>query len=90
MKIKAKKFVALLSAAMLFFNIVTGSVASADEATHNSLNSVQTGTDISVQGTDVFGNMLAAELQSAQDQQVENDGQNILSVEIDSFLKWKL
>ena len=82
MKIKAKKFVALLSAAMLFFNIVTGSVASAEEATHNSLNSVQTGTDISVQGTDVFGNMLAAELQSAQDQQVENDGQNILSIEM--------
>ena len=82
MKTRAKRFIALLSSVMLFFNIVSGSVCSAEEATRKLSNSVQTGTDMSVQGTDMFGNMLAAELQSAQDQQIENSGQNIFSIEM--------
>lgn len=82
MKINIKKILAVLSSAVLSVNLICGSICSAEEAVPAYADSVQSGTDMSVYGTDTFGNMLAAELQSAQDEQIENDGQNIFSIEM--------
>ncbi|MGN0692309.1 MAG: hypothetical protein ACI4K7_08180, partial [Oscillospiraceae bacterium] len=82
MKKYAKRLLSLTCSAVMAMNLVCGSVYSAKEAVPVNSDSVQTETEITVQGTDVFGNMLAAELQSAQEQQIENSGNNVFSIEM--------
>ncbi|MGN1303603.1 MAG: hypothetical protein ACI4YB_01080, partial [Oscillospiraceae bacterium] len=82
MRFNANKILAVLSSVVLSFNILCTSIYSAEETKPIVTSSVQTGTELTVQGTNAFGNMLAAELQSAQDEQIENEGQNIFSIEM--------
>ena len=72
MKINSKKILALLSSVVLSLNVLCGSICSAEDTTTVSSDTVQAGTDISVQGTNSFGNMLGAVMENEQEEQVEN------------------
>ena len=82
MKINVKKILALVSSAVISLNLICGSICSAEEAVPVTSNTVQAGTDISVQGTNSFGNMLGAVMEAEQEEQTENNGYNVFSIEI--------
>ena len=83
MKIRPKKLIALITTMIFSVNFMCTSVYSAEETENSPSQSISTAPDVSVQGTDSFGAMVAAELSSAQDEQLENNGNNVFSVEMD-------
>ena len=75
-----KKSLAVLLAITFMISIFTITPISADAGTIDSGNAVS--DDLTVTGTSSFGNMISSEIDEKQEEQEENDGNNIFSVEM--------
>lgn len=77
-----KKVLSFMLAAVMSFSIITAEIPAGAE---ESLQSVtQSGTETELKSTNTFGNLLTQEIDEETENQLEGNGYNIVSVEVDT------
>lgn len=81
-----KRIVSMLTSMLLVFSLMTyvpDVNAKADNTTEERNGEITTGSgDVSIEGTNSFGNMLTSSLDEKMDEQEANNGYNVFSVEM--------
>lgn len=84
-----KRLLAFVTAAIIFaMNMTAFFDVSAEDYNYGNMTDTFVQNDITVEGTNSFGNMLAAELSAKQNEQAENNGYNVFSVDIENAVAY--